>query len=146
MGQGGDVGGSSWKPSATSAGGTVITSGGQPIGADPTEDEDDSALKPLPERLVMELTAHRTLALREAIGRSPDVALTLVSPTPMAPYSGMVPGWLAGRYRFDEIGIDVAALAARAGARWIEGELAALDPDRRRAVLADVQWAELGHE
>ena len=78
MGQGGDVGVSSWKPSATSAGGTVITSGGQPIGADASDEEDDGALKPLPERLVMELTAHRTLALREAIGRSPDVALTLL--------------------------------------------------------------------
>ncbi len=44
----------------------------------PTEEDDDGALKPLPERLVMELTAHRTLALREAIGRSPDVALTLL--------------------------------------------------------------------
>lgn len=42
------------------------------------DDEDDGALKPLPERLVMELTAHRTLALREAVGRSPDVALTLL--------------------------------------------------------------------
>ncbi|WP_340263694.1 ParB/RepB/Spo0J family partition protein [Sulfitobacter pontiacus] len=59
-------------------GGTVIMSGGQPIGADLPEDEDDGSLKPLPERLVMELTAHRTLALREAIGRSPDVALTLL--------------------------------------------------------------------
>lgn len=38
----------------------------------------DGALKPVPERLVIELTAHRTLALREAIGRSPDVALTLL--------------------------------------------------------------------
>jgi ParB family chromosome partitioning protein len=78
MGQGGDVGVPSWKPSATSAGGTVISSGGQPIGTDASEDDDDAALKPLPERLVMELTAHRTLALREAIGRSPDVALTLL--------------------------------------------------------------------
>ncbi|WP_417729440.1 ParB/RepB/Spo0J family partition protein [Roseovarius sp.] len=78
MGQGGDVGVFSWKPSATSAGGTVITSGGQPIGADSSDEEDEGALKPLPERLVMELTAHRTLALREAIGRSPDVALTLL--------------------------------------------------------------------
>lgn len=43
-------------------GGTVIMSGGQPIGADLPEDEDVGALKPLPERLVMELTAHRTLA------------------------------------------------------------------------------------
>jgi len=78
MGQGTDALGSGWQSSATSMGGTVITSGGQPIGADLSEDEEDGALKPLPERLVMELTAHRTLALREAIGRSPDVALTLL--------------------------------------------------------------------
>jgi ParB family chromosome partitioning protein len=78
MGQGGDAGGSDWQASVSSAGGTVITSAGQPIGADVSEEDDDGALKPLPERLVMELTAHRTLALREAIGRSPDVALTLL--------------------------------------------------------------------
>jgi len=64
-------------PAGTSAA-TVITSGGQPLSAGLPEDEDDGTLKPLPERLVMELTAHRTLALREAIGRSPDVALTLL--------------------------------------------------------------------
>jgi ParB family chromosome partitioning protein len=58
--------------------GTVITSAGQALGANVPDDEDDGALKPLPERLVMELTAHRTLALREAVGRSPDVALTLL--------------------------------------------------------------------
>ena len=58
--------------------GINIMSDGQSIGGDLPEDEDDGALKPLPERLVMELTAHRTLALREAIGRSPDVALTLL--------------------------------------------------------------------
>ena len=58
--------------------GTLITSAGQVLGANMPDDEDDGALKPLPERLVMELTAHRTLALREAVGRSPDVALTLL--------------------------------------------------------------------
>jgi len=69
LGQGGD---------AVASVGTIITSGGQPLGAGLQEDEDDGALKPLPERLVQELTAHRTLALREALGRSPDVALTLL--------------------------------------------------------------------
>jgi ParB family chromosome partitioning protein len=64
-------------PVGTSAA-TVITSGGQPFSAGLPDDEDDGALKPLPERLVMELTAHRTLALREAIGRSPEIALTLL--------------------------------------------------------------------
>jgi ParB family transcriptional regulator, chromosome partitioning protein len=78
MGQGADASGSAWQPTAASSGGTIITLGGQPIGADLSDDEDDGALKALPERLVIELTAHRTLALREAVGRSPDVALTLL--------------------------------------------------------------------
>ena len=51
----------------------VITIGGQP--AEPEDDEDD-AIRPLPERLVIELTAHRTVALREAVGANPHVALT----------------------------------------------------------------------
>ena len=80
-GQGADGGDVSSHPYAASAqSGTIITSGGQVLGATAgqPDDEDDGALKPLPERLVMELTAHRTLALREAIGRSPDAALTLL--------------------------------------------------------------------
>ena len=51
----------------------VITIGGQP--AEPEDDEDD-IVKPLPDRLVMELTAHRTLALRDAVAGNPHVALT----------------------------------------------------------------------
>lgn len=39
--------------------------------ADPEEDE---GLKPIPDRLMTELTAHRTLALRHALGEQPDVA------------------------------------------------------------------------
>ena len=53
----------------------VITIGGQP--AEPEEDEDDS-LKPLPERLVIELTAHRTVALRNAVAENPRVAMTML--------------------------------------------------------------------
>ncbi|WMT88358.1 ParB N-terminal domain-containing protein [Pelagibacterium sp. 26DY04] len=51
----------------------VITIGGQP--AEPEDDEDD-AIKPLPDRLVTELTAHRTLALRNALAENPHVAMT----------------------------------------------------------------------
>lgn len=52
----------------------VITIGGQ--GTDTEDDEEDDAVKPLPERLVIELTAHRTLALRDAVAGHPHVALT----------------------------------------------------------------------
>ena len=37
---------------------------------------DDDAIRPLPDRLVTELTAHRTLALRDAVACHPQVAMT----------------------------------------------------------------------
>ena len=40
----------------------------------PTEPEEDEGLRPIPDRLLTELTAHRTLALRHALGERPDVA------------------------------------------------------------------------
>ena len=46
------------------------------IGTGVAEHEDDEGLKQLPDRLLTELTACRTVALREAIGRSPRVAFT----------------------------------------------------------------------
>ena len=52
---------------------TVITMGGQPLQG---EDEEDDGVKPLPERLVTELTAHRTLALRDAVAQNPPIAMT----------------------------------------------------------------------
>ena len=54
---------------------TVITIGGKP--AEPEDDEEDG-IKPLPERLVIELTAHRTLALRNALAEHPHVAMTML--------------------------------------------------------------------
>lgn len=52
----------------------IITIGGR--SAEPEEDEDDGVIKPLPERLVIELTAYRTLALRNAVAEDPHVAMT----------------------------------------------------------------------
>lgn len=65
------------------------------------------------------------------------VDLCVVSPQAHAPYSGMVPGWLAGRYRDEEIEIDFAALTAAAGGRLIEAELQSIGPDARHACLSD---------
>ena len=44
--------------------------------SDPEPAEEDEGVKPLPERLLAELTAHRTLALRDAVASSPHVAVT----------------------------------------------------------------------
>lgn len=53
---------------------TSITVGGQPVS--PTGDEEEDALKPIPERLLQELTAFRTVALRNALAENPQVAMT----------------------------------------------------------------------
>jgi ParB family chromosome partitioning protein len=37
-------------------------------------DEEDEGMRPLPDKLLTELTAYRTLALREAIGHDPEIA------------------------------------------------------------------------
>ncbi len=44
--------------------------------SEPEPAEEDEGVKPLPERLLAELTAHRTLALRDAVASSPQVAMT----------------------------------------------------------------------
>ena len=61
---GGETEGRASEPGAPAVQRTVMTIGGQPVEAD---DDEDDAIKPLPERLIIELTAYRTLALRNAV-------------------------------------------------------------------------------
>lgn len=60
-------------PASPSVQRAVITVGGQSVASE--EDEDD-VIRALPDRLVTELTAHRTLALRDALAGNPHVAMT----------------------------------------------------------------------
>ncbi len=63
------------EPSQTAA--SRVVADGQVLSSDPVcpeEPEDDGILKPVPDRLTTELTAHRTLALRRALGDEPEVA------------------------------------------------------------------------
>ena len=52
-------------------------------------------------------------------------------------YSGMVPGWLEGRYRREELTFDVERLTRAAGARLRLGKAAGIDPARREVRLED---------
>ncbi|UOD50045.1 FAD-dependent oxidoreductase [Orrella daihaiensis] len=67
---------------------------------------------------------------------NPGVELILVAPIIQAPYSGMIPGWLAGQYRFEETIVDFVGLCQRAGARLIKAELVKLDPDTKTIELS----------
>jgi ParB family chromosome partitioning protein len=56
----------------------VITIGGAPASSDPESAEEDDTIRPLSDRLVTELTAHRTLALRDALANDPHIAFQAV--------------------------------------------------------------------
>ena len=61
----------------------------------------------------------------------PNTRVTLISPSPRAVYSGMVPGTLVGLYGPDDGAIDVAALAARAGASFYSDTVVRVNTERR---------------
>jgi NADH dehydrogenase FAD-containing subunit len=62
--------------------------------------------------------------------------VTLLAPAPRLLYSGMMPGWLAGQYRFDECAIDLRAVAVRSGLEWVEDTLVDVDFPAREAIGA----------
>lgn len=64
----------------------------------------------------------------------PGVRLTLITRQVDTPYSGMLPGMIAGHYDFDAAHIDTGPLARFAGARLYHAEAVGLDLDNRRVV------------
>ena len=80
--------------------------------------------------------AHALVLLRWAMNPLPGVRLTVINPGPAAPYTGMLPGLIAGHYRRDEIMIDLLRLARQSGARAILDRATGIDRDRRLVHLA----------
>jgi selenide,water dikinase len=72
----------------------------------------------------------RQFALRPA----PDIRLTLISRDIHTPYSGMLPGFVAGHYSHDDAHIDLRPLAQTAGARLFRTEATGLDLDGKRVI------------
>ncbi|MCB1675113.1 MAG: FAD-dependent oxidoreductase [Halioglobus sp.] len=77
--------------------------------------------------------ALRALALQPVAG----VRTTLVSPARHTPYSGMLPGLIAGHYQFEHTHIDLLRLCRWAGVRFVAAPVVALDPRARRLTLGD---------
>lgn len=92
-------------------------------------------------RLVLIGAGHSHALLLDAWTKSPlpGVEVMLVAPVIQAPYSGMIPGWLAGQYRFDQCVVDFPGLCKRSGARLIQAELIRLDPETNQVWLSDGQ-------
>ncbi|WP_333712041.1 selenide, water dikinase SelD [Yoonia sp.] len=84
---------------------------------------------PLTQDLVLIGGGHtHALVLRKwGMNPLPGVRVTVINPGPTAPYSGMLPGFVAGHYTRDELDIDLVRLARFAGARLINGAVDGID-------------------
>lgn len=67
----------------------------------------------------------------------PGLRLILVSSQRQAPYSGMLPGYLAGFYRREEMHIDLAALAAATRTKFILARAVGIDLKNRQVICDD---------
>ncbi|MCY3752978.1 MAG: selenide, water dikinase SelD [Alphaproteobacteria bacterium] len=79
--------------------------------------------------------AHVEVLRRFAMLPVPGLRLTLATRDLATPYSGMLPGLVAGAYSHEEAHVDLAPLAAFAGARLVHGAVTGLDLDRNEALI-----------
>jgi selenide,water dikinase len=80
---------------------------------------------------------HALVLRKWAMNPLPGVQVTLVNPGVKAPYTGMLPGFVAGHYQRQDLDIDLVRLARAAGARLIVDRAIGLDPGKQTVQLAD---------
>lgn len=81
--------------------------------------------------------SHALLIRQWGMQPLPGVRLTLISSDSQTPYSGMLPGLIAGHYTEDDIHIDLSKLCAWAGVRFIEQTMTGLDLQLRQATVTN---------
>ncbi len=75
--------------------------------------------------------AHALVLRRWGMNPLPGARLTVINPGPTAPYTGMLPGHIAGHYGRDTLEIDLVQLCRFAGARLILSHATGIDRTAR---------------
>lgn len=79
---------------------------------------------------------HALVLKQWAANGLPGARLTLINPEGTAPYTGMLPGYVAGHYARDELDIDLVKLARIAGARLVLDTVTGIDTAAKQMKLA----------
>ena len=72
-----------------------------------------------------------------AMNKMPGVRLTVICRDTHTPYSGMLPGYVAGHYQYDDVHIDLRRLAEFADARFFRSEVVGLDRHTHQVLCSD---------
>ena len=79
--------------------------------------------------------SHALVLRKWAMNPLPGVRITLISPQTMTPYSGMLPGLIAGHYSFAQTHIDLVKLSLWANIRFIQDSVIAIDVESNTLTL-----------
>lgn len=93
---------------------------------------------PVVKNLVLVGGGHSHLSVLKyfAMNPLPGLQITLITRDLHTPYSGMLPGYIAGHYEYDEAHIDLRPLAQSAGARIVHAEVNDIDLQNRHVICS----------
>lgn len=97
----------------------------------------NNSATPVVSDLVLLGGGHANIQVLKMMAMNPlgGLRITLISDQTHSPYSGMLPGYLAGYYSFEECHFDLRRICEELGQRFIKAKIIGLDPQTKKIRL-----------